>query len=452
MVTRKYTLAFVILLQCFACDDFINVGVPQTEMVNSSVFEDRSTAEAAVVDLYLAIRDGFGGGSKTSISGLTSLSSDELNFFGTNAVSQYQQFNNNSLTATNGFVEALWSDIYNTIYRANAVLEGLNSSQLASEVKNSLTGEAKFIRAFCYFYLVNLWGDVPLAISTDYRVNDQLLRASRADIYALIEADLLESIELLPSTYDFSNGERVRANEGAASALLARVYLFLENWDMAESYATQVIENPLYELEPDLSLVFRATSPEVILQLWFYQYPNDRSTFSVGRRGPGLGSLTTEFLAGIPNGDLRWSTWGQEREVDGVLYHGVLKYMDFSSPPLDYTTLLRLSEQYLIRAEARAQKNLLTEATSDLNIVRSRAGLPNTMAASQQELLDSLLYERQYELFTEWGHRWLDLKRTGKVNDVLSSMKDEWDSEDALYPIPESQLVSNNNIVQNAGY
>src|SRR5690606_30675981 len=114
MVTRKYTLAFVILLQCFACDDFINVGVPQTELVNSSVFEDRSTAEAAVVDLYLAIRDGFGGGSKTSISGLTSLSSDELNFFGTNAVSQYQQFNNNSLTATNGFVEALWSDIYNT--------------------------------------------------------------------------------------------------------------------------------------------------------------------------------------------------------------------------------------------------------------------------------------------------------------------------------------------------
>lgn len=439
-------------LQVLSCDDFVNVDVPRTELVNSAVFSDELTAEAAVVDLYRAVKDGFGSGSRTSISGLASLSSDELSFFGTNVVSQYEQFNKNTLTSTNIFIDALWSDLYNTVYKANAILEGLSSSDLAADIKGRLAGEAKFVRAFCYFYLVNLWGDVPLVTSTDYRINGRIERTPSQEVYGLIVSDLLESIELLPDGYEHSGNERVRANKGAARAFLARVYLFLRKWSEAESQSTQVIEDPMYEMESDLSLVFRATSHEAILQLWSFQYPSDRATFSVGRSGPGLGSLTADFLDGISEDDQRWITWGQEREVNGVLYYGVLKYFDFSIPPLDYTTLLRLSEQYLIRAEARAQQNLLIEAANDLNIIRARAGLPNTLASSQQELLDSLLNERRYELFTEWGHRWFDLKRTGRAEAVLGATKEEWNTEDVLYPIPESQIINNDKIVQNPGY
>lgn len=449
---RKYILLILIAVEFSSCDDFVEVETPRTELIKSSVFNEANTAEAAIVDLYIGMRSDFGGGSPTSVSGLASLSADELVFYGNNTVSNYQQFNENSLTPNNDYVTSLWSEMYNTIYKTNTIIEGLSSSELPLSEKNQFIGEAKFVRAFSYFYLVNLWGDVPLVTSTDYLTNNSVIRSASTLIYDQIEDDLLESIELLAADYPYSNGERIRASKGAARALLARVYLFMENWEGAETQATLTINDPLYSLEPDLSLVFRSTSPEAILQLWFYQYPTDRSTFSIGRRGPGLGSLSSDFLSMVEAGDQRWDIWGQPRDVDGTTYYGMLKYFDFSNPPLDYTTLLRLAEQYLIRAEARVRQNMLTGAADDLNIVRSRAGLPETEADTQQELLDAILHERRYELCTEWGHRWFDLNRTGRADEVLGSYKPSWNSEDKFYPIPEVQIANNPGIAQNPGY
>src|SRR4030095_15438141 len=135
----------------------------------------------------------------------------------------------------------------------NAVIEGLqNSSGVSLSIKQELTGEAKFVRAFCNFYLVNLFGDIPLINSTDYKANALAFRTSRDSVYNQITADLLDAQSVLSPDYSYSNGERIRPNSWAATALLARVYLYSGNWSGALTQSTAVInQNGLFSLLPD---------------------------------------------------------------------------------------------------------------------------------------------------------------------------------------------------------
>ena len=114
--------------------------------------------------------------------------------------------------------------------------------------------------------------------------------------------------------------------------------------------------------------------------------------------------------------------------------------------------VMRLAEQYLIRAEARAQQGNISGGLSDLNVIRNRANLIDISGVSQNELLKDIIQEKRIELFTEWGHRWLDLKRTNNTDAILSPIKPNWNSEDKLYPIPLRELDSNPNLNQNSGY
>lgn len=118
--------------------------------------------------------------------------------------------------------------------------------------------------------------------------------------------------------------------------------------------------------------------------------------------------------------------------------------------------VLRLAEQYLIRAEARTKLNNLSGAIKDINVIRKRAGLllisDTKSELSKSELMDYIMYERKYELFSEWGPRWLDLKRTERASQVLKSIKPLWQDTDLFYPIPEEERIKNPNLTQNDGY
>lgn len=115
--------------------------------------------------------------------------------------------------------------------------------------------------------------------------------------------------------------------------------------------------------------------------------------------------------------------------------------------------VLRLSEQFLVRSEARAMQGDLIGAKEDLNKIRKRAGLPDTQAETQSEILDAVLEERRHELFTEYGHRFFDLKRNGKLNTSLGNIKAGWNATDQFFPIPEAEINANPNLKpQNAGY
>lgn len=121
-----------------------------------------------------------------------------------------------------------------------------------------------------------------------------------------------------------------------------------------------------------------------------------------------------------------------------------------------YLVVLRLTEQYLVRAEARAQLGKQEEAMTDLNLVRSRAGLEPINTNSRPKLVTAIFKERQTEFFAEWGHRWLDLKRSKNVNAVMATAGPQkggvWKAYKQWYPLLASDLVLNPNLKQNEGY
>jgi len=440
---KKFTYAVALLFCLLSCDDFVKVDPPRTDLVRSTVFESDATADAAMIDVYYQMKNtGFASGGPSSISFLTSLASDEYIQYSTSSVQDYQQFNDNNLQNTNTFVQSLWRDMYATIYRTNSIIEGLESSSSVTPLlKEQLKGEALFVRSLCNFYLSNLWGDIPLVTSTDYVSNNSPVFIEKANVMNRIVEDLTNAIDLLPSDYSSSNGERVRANKASAIALLARVYLYKGDWANAEVTATSVItQKTLYSLEPDLGSVFKTTSNEAIFQIWSQQTPRDRSTFYVYSFGPLFGAFRTSFISDFEASDLRRSKWIRLQDVEGVPFYYASKYFSNTNPPSDYSTVLRLAEQYLIRSEARIHLSKLIDGANDLDIVRNRAGLPNTLASSQNELLQAVLRERKYEFFTEWGHRWLDLIRYGEASTILGPLKTDWNDTDVNFPLPQIQI------------
>src|SRR5699024_7489189 len=137
---------------------------------------------------------------------------------------------------------------------------------LTEATKSRIEGEAKFIRAFIYYYLVHLYGEVPLVLTTDYQTNQRLARTSVGEIYAQIQKDLEEALVYLPEDYVHSEGEHIRPTKYAGYTLLARLALWKEDYNQVVNYASEVIDSGKYSLV-DLDNVFRANSLESIWQL-----------------------------------------------------------------------------------------------------------------------------------------------------------------------------------------
>ena len=452
---------FVIVILCLvstfstSCKKFVEIPAPKNQITTPSVFSNNSSAEASQIVIYSLMA----GGSTLNIPWFTGLSGDEFVNYSTNIA--ISEFYGNGLQSGNGSVNSAWAQSYRYIYLANAVLEGLqNSSGVTNAMKTELTGEAKFVRAFWHFYLVNLFGDVPLITSTDYRINSVASRIPKAQVYQQIVVDLNDAQNLLPNNYSYSSGERTRPNKWAAMALLARAYLFLGDWLNAESVSTQIINNSsTFSLVPNVNNVFLANSRETIWQLRPVN-PNQNtvegSTFILTTT-PSSVSLNARLVNAFEIGDSRRLRWIDSIIVGGNTYYYPKKYKVKSGTTItEYSMVLRLAEQYLIRAEARVQQNKIPEAQSDLNSIRNRAGLSNTAANTQGMLLSAILNERQVELFTEWGHRWLDLKRTNTIDavmNVVAPLKGGiWNTYKQHYPIPQIEIQNDGNLTQNPGY
>lgn len=449
-------LTIIFIATLISCEDFVEVSPPQTDLVRSTVFTDNDAAKAAIADTYYQlIRGGFASGDNRSISFLCALSSDEMVDYSTSGLAvETSSFNENEISPNGTLVESLWSLPYAAIYRSNALIEGLRGSSVVTQsLRDQLLGEALFMRAFCYFYLVNLFGRVPIVTTTNYQQNTVIGRAEIEDVYMQIIQDLVEAKTLLVSDYSFSDGSRIRVNKGAATALLSRAYLFAGNYSKAEEEATLVINDPQYKLESDLSKVFTVTSSEVMWQLEsLTNYPNDIFTFYIFSN-PSAGALRPSFVDAFESGDQRRQTWiGSVSTSVGDLYFPT-KYQSFTAKT-EYSTLLRVAEQYLIRAEARAQLDNISGAQDDLNTIRSRAQLENSTANDKVSLLEAIFNERRAELFSEWGHRWIDLQRFGKTDELMEPIKPAWESTDILFPIPHTQIINSPSMIndQNPGY
>lgn len=349
---------------------------------------------------------------------------------------------------------------YNTIYMANAVMEGLESSSgITPETKRQLEGEVRFVRAFTYFYLVNFYGDVPLITSADYRTNAIASQVPPDDIYQAIINDLEQSGQLLDDTY--RNSERTHPNRLAASALLSRVYFYQQQWDKAVTLTSEVIgSTSIYNLLEDINDVFQANSLEALWQIAPTNVGNTNEGNMFILTSSPVSSpwnpvyLKEELVSSFENQDKRALHWIGTFESDGTTFYYLYKYKIrlSSEQPTEYATVLRLAELYLIRAESYVRMGDFQGALADLNVIRNRAGLENFSGDSEQALLAAILQERQKEFFSEWGHRWLDLKRLSLANEVLSPGKEGWQETDVLYPIPQQELDKAPTLNQNSGY
>jgi hypothetical protein len=460
----------ILLLSITSCKKFVQLDTPPTLLVASSVFNDNTTATQAQANIYSQMSSNTESYNMSSNSGLLS---DELTSYESSG--PQRQYYINAMTANEGYIGS-WFNAYNYIYQANAVLEGLQkSSGVSAAVKKQLSGEAKFIRAFWHFYLTNCYGAVPLVTTTAYATNGRLARTPQPLVYQQIIQDLKDAQGLLSNHYvDFSDTatttERTRPTLWAADALLARAYLYTKQYDLAEAAATVVIAHTdQYGLEPDLNNVFLANSEEAIWQLQIPQPNNGQATADgynfillAAPNGGGV-SASSQLLGSFEPGDNRRTKWVHDTTFAGTPYAYPYKYkqgMNNSATVTEYVMVLRLGEQYLIRAEARAQQGKLPEAVSDLNAIRNRAGLGNYTGSTTDAaaVLGAILHERQVELFTEWGHRWFDLIRTGMVNSVMGVVTPLkggiWnpDGHQTLYPISQLELSKDNNLTQNPGY
>lgn len=452
----KIVLPILLLATFWSCDEFTEVGKPQSQLIGYTVFQENSTANAAMADIYARLREGgMVTGLNTGLSSLLGNYADELDFYGTNPA--LQQFNNHTLVPSNALISGLWSNSYSQIYACNALLKGVEESTgLTPEQKDRLTGEALFIRGYLHFYLVNLFGDIPYVTEIDYSTNATIGKLPVAAVYEQIITDITTAENSLPVAYNGS--ERVRVNKAVATAFLARIYLYTQNWAAAASHADSIIANSSYTWEANPANEFLRASPDVIWSL----HPGiaglntrDARTFVFTSGPPPRPAMSTYLRNAFESSDLRKTNWTKIISNANGSWAHAFKYKKTTNTGTsqEYTILFRLSEQYLIRAEARAHLGDISGAQADINKVRSRGGLPNTTAATTAELLAAVLQERKVELFLEQGHRWFDLKRTGNANGVMSAIRPQWEPTQLLLPIPETELLLNPNLLpQNPGY
>ncbi|MHA4812596.1 RagB/SusD family nutrient uptake outer membrane protein [Flavitalea flava] len=486
----------MVLLIAGGCKKFVTVSQPQNTITTEALFANEVQAASSLAGLYsqmmLSSANSWSDGGTAVYTGL---SSDEL-VSRSGVLNPFTYaFESSQVTSTITQTSTIfWAPLYKDVYVANAIIEGAGAAsavQLSDSARHQLIGEAKFVRALCYFYLTNLFGDVPLVLFTDFNKTNLLGRTSPAAVYTQILSDLKDAESLLGPSYSVSGGERIRPNKWAVIALEARVSLYQKDWKDADDQASSLIGNTLFSLVSDLNTVFSKNSTESIWQMipnvvelpfspndilnflpqlsWSSIPPSQTAIFLIPSlyNQYGLIFTPTYYLspsmgkAFEPN-DQRKIAWTgftptpSEAPWTGDTLWWPNKYTKGSQnfAPAQYYTVFRLAEQYLIRAEARVWEGNTTGALADLNVIRARAGLPPSTASSNDELLAAIAQERRVEFFAEWGHRYLDLKRTGKAAAVLGAIpaKIPWHDYQLLYPIPQTELATDPNLSQNQGY
>jgi starch-binding outer membrane protein, SusD/RagB family len=382
--------------------------------------------------------------------------------------------------ALNSNVSRDWAYLYSTIGKTNIVINNVEVvTELTETRRNEIKGEASFIRAFLYFQLVQLWGDVPLQLKDiktfDITILPDLFpeRSPKAVIYSQIIADLETALVYVGP----SAPNKGYVTRGAVNSLLAKVYATQEphDWNKVIGYCNDVIAGG-YSLLPEYNQLWdnaHKNSSESIFEI------NYAGTASDANWGASMFRGLEWKKFNIPSNDLvgafdaeqdsirkpasiifldvtgHWSdaNWPQTH------YPFINKYRDFVSPSSQNYIFIRLADILLLKAEALNENGDVDGAAVLVNQIRNRAKLANTTATTQDAMRLAIEKERRLELAFE-GIRWFDLKRTGRAIEVINSVTDfggvgmsyHLTENRLIWPIPQSELDKSSNLTQNPGY
>jgi hypothetical protein len=418
------------------------LDVKPVQYIEEGTISTKNDAERMLVGCYDALQQT--GMYSRHLVIIPDLVADNLEWEGTTL--EYGQFANNSILSDNVMVESIWNAHYETLNRVNYLLSKLpDISGLSGQERDNITGQLYFLRALSHFNLVRLFGAVPLKTESSGNLEDNLnpARDEVEKVYQRITDDLLAA------EGSISNTDPGFATNGSVAALLSMVYLERGMYDEAVTYATRVISEFGYALEPVFADLFsQEISQEAIFVILYnetdgnrlaeYFYPTSLTgRYEVGPSENLIASFSAEDtlrLNGSIAGDVPYCT----------------KYPNIATRD-NNVYVIRLAEIYLVRAEAEARKNGSVSAIQyDINQVRQRAKLEDVQADTYEELLQVILEERRKEFAFE-GKRWFDLLRSGLAIELIESITN---SDQLLFPIPLSELQANTNplMYQNPGY
>ncbi|GAA4435922.1 RagB/SusD family nutrient uptake outer membrane protein [Ravibacter arvi] len=464
MLNRKVSflykvLSFTAVLVSFGSCREILEPPPVDLLVDDLVLRGPDDMDPVRIGLYNAVRSF---GSATIFAG--DFTPDYIQNNGT--FTDYNELGTKQITAANTLASTLWGNIYSTIYIANFIDENIGKvSRVSQDEKDALVAQANFCRAYAYFIAAYSFGDVPKVTTTDVQTNRAIARAPQSEILALVREQYEAALEKLPERWDADNAtlNKQFATKNAARAGLARYYLYQGEWANAEKMATDVINNKLQALDSSyVAVISTEFDAESIFEVAYGNTSSDDpGTSSTGLNNILVGrrevipsnSYVAQLInvhAGTRTATISFSSANQQGRDNGWT---VTKY---GTPDQgnNNITIFRLAEMYLIRAEARAQQGKISGssgALADVNVLRKRAKAPLASFTNQALALSTIETERLYELSFE-GHRWYDLKRTGRLNAVMTAFSQNWNEKYKVWPIPVTEMQTNRNLKQNDGY
>lgn len=481
MKKLKFLTLIVITIFSVSCEDSFLSPELKTGTSGDAFYSNDEELEAAIINIY----DGLQGVNASKLTNSNLNHATQVEFYVTEMRSdntrtksqegEAAQFESFAIEATNGIVADYYRSFYDVIFRANVVLDNIGSASEATAGK--IEGEAKFLRAYAYFNLVRLYGDVPLVTNVIAPLDTEtaFTRVNSAEIYNVIVADLQTAVDNLDDTY------KDRASKAAAQGLLAKVYLSLPtpNYAQAQLLCEEVM-NPArgYSLLTNYSdIFFSELNNEVIFAIGYEQGDNNNSQNfsaewlnSVGRTS-GVNYATTDVVAALEEmgGERTQYTYRvdpfQPTENQAIKYlpngesggdNGRTFSSDAQAAGNDWI-VLRYADVVLLHVEAilgGGESTSNSNALTSFNSIRNRAGLPDDEdgVITKEELLN----ERRVELAFE-NKRLFDLIRMGEAVNVLSEFATEngysFSSTDLLLPIPQREIgLSKGVLTQNPGY
>jgi hypothetical protein len=479
-----YVLLFLMVFMV-SCKDYLDIK-PSSQGIqvsntsaDSILYKSPSEVEAALAGAYADFRneyfslDYFVNGDAQSDDAYAG-ADNPANF-------QIDEYN---IDATNTNVSRDWAYLYSTIGKVNAVFNNVDAVPgIDAERAKQIKGEAAFIRAFMYFQLVQLWGDVPLQLkevtTISYDQLDELFpimfpaRAPQSEVFAQIISDL----ELAAENVKSVQPDKGFATKGAANAMLAKVYATIQppQWDKVLQYCDAVMAGG-YSLLPDYDMLWDNLNENSVESIFEINYAG---TSESGNWGASMFRGLDWKKFNTPSNDLvkafddeqdvirknasiiwmdvsgKWSDpyWPQTN------FPFVNKYRIFTSNSPQNYIFIRLADIILLKAEALNETGDLGGAESLVNQIRTRVYLPDVVATSQDAMRLAIEKERRLELAFE-GHRWYDLKRTGRAIFVINNTMGPQGTpfgynltqNRLLWPIPQAELDKNTKLVQNPGY
>ncbi|MCB9284560.1 MAG: RagB/SusD family nutrient uptake outer membrane protein [Lewinellaceae bacterium] len=480
-------LSFISMLAVFSCEDFLelepvsqSIAVGNTN-ADSVYFKSASEVEAALAGAYSDFKNEY---YQLDYYVNGDAQADDAYAGGDNP--DNFQIDDYKLDATNRNVSRDWAYLYSTVGKTNTILnniDALTDPGLSDTRREEIIGEAAFIRAFMYFQLVQLWGDVPLQLQEVKSISADKLdeiysiifpaRTPEDEVYAQIIQDFETALPRVRKTAPHKG----YVTTGAVAAMLAKVYATIEPHDYTKvlEYCNMVIAEG-YTLMPDYE------------DLWDNAQENcAESIFEINYTGGSSdGNWGTKIFRGddwkkfnLPSNDLvaafdaendvirknasiifldvsgKWSDphWPQTH------YPFINKWRNFQEGSDQNYIFLRLADILLLKAEALNELGQTSDAGDLVDQIRGRVNLPGTSAANQADMRLVIEKERRLELAFE-GHRWYDLRRTGRAIEVMNNAKGAMGEnlgynvtpERLFWPIPQAELDKNSKLTQNAGY